>query len=267
MHLRGVFLSLRRIPAIQAHRQAWLWSRLPREQASNHWQQHSNFPALFALSPQNVHEVLEMQIAREIAIHSRIKHPYAIDLFAAFDDPQNHYLILEFMPKGDLFAYLEDRKYLDEMDTVRMVALPMLLVLKHLHQKGVIHRDIKPENIMLDGHGTVKLADFGLSIQFTEERPVSRVGTLDYMPPEVVACADKVHAWENKNNFAMEYGAAADVWALGVLVYEMLFGWPPFNAKDVNDLRAKQSGVALKMPAGFRVSNHGWDFLKLCMTL
>lgn len=143
---------------------------------------------------------------------------------------------------------------------------PGLQVLRHLHQLGVIHRDIKPENIMIDDHGTVKLADFGLSIRFTDERPVSRVGTLDYMPPEVLACADKVHAWENKNNFAMVYGTGADVWALGVLVYETLFGWPPFSAKDVNDLKSKQDSLVLQPPAGFRPSRVCWDFLNLCMT-
>ncbi|CAG9467498.1 unnamed protein product [Pedinophyceae sp. YPF-701] len=225
-------------------------------------------PCVLKVYKKNVHEVLEMQIGREISIHSSIKHPHAIDLYAAFEDEQNHYLILEYMPHGDLFAYLELRKKLDEPSTVRIVVEPMLQVLKSLHSEGIIHRDIKPENIMLSKQGgteKIKLADFGLSIRFTEERPVSRVGTLDYMPPEVLACRDKVHVWENKNNFTMEYGIKADVWALGILAYESLFGWPPFSASDVNEMRSKLRKEVVGFP-NTRVSDACKDFIRLCLT-
>jgi serine/threonine protein kinase len=65
------------------------------------------------------------------------------------------------------------------------VVAPLLKVLHSLHQLGIIHRDIKPENIFFENNGTLRLGDFGLAINAAKERPISRVGTLDYMAPEV----------------------------------------------------------------------------------
>jgi serine/threonine protein kinase len=72
-----------------------------------------------------------------------------------------------------------------EAYVVKAVMAPFLQVLTHLHERGVLHRDIKPENILLTDQGEIKVADFGLAIDTTREKPMSRVGTLDYMPPEV----------------------------------------------------------------------------------
>ena len=71
------------------------------------------------------------------------------------------------------------------MQAAKYVVEPFLRTLGHLHRRGVIHRDIKPENLLVTASGGLKLADFGLSIVAREELPVTRVGTLDYMAPEV----------------------------------------------------------------------------------
>lgn len=73
------------------------------------------------------------------------------------------------------------------------------------------------------------LADFGLSINSLEERPVTRLGTLDYMAPEVLICPDKAFPDDNKNNRMLQYGAEVDSWGIGVLAYELITGKPPFG--------------------------------------
>ena len=72
-----------------------------------------------------------------------------------------------------------------EAHVIKNVMAPFLTAICHLHTKGILHRDIKPENILLTGQGEIKVADFGLAIDTIREKPMSRVGTLDYMPPEV----------------------------------------------------------------------------------
>lgn len=72
-----------------------------------------------------------------------------------------------------------------EAHVVKNVIAPFLATMAHLHARGILHRDIKPENILLTDKGEIKLADFGLAIDTVREKPMSRVGTLDYMAPEV----------------------------------------------------------------------------------
>ena len=136
---------------------------------------------------------------REIRIHAALDHPHILRLFAAFEDAAGVYLVTELAPRGDVFGELDRRGgAMGEADAVRAVLAPFLSALKYLHALSVIHRDIKPENLLLAANGDLKVADFGLSIDVTQERPVTRVGTLDYMAPEVVVCPDKCLPTDNK---------------------------------------------------------------------
>ena len=83
-------------------------------------------------------------------------------------------------------------------------------------------------------NGQLKLADLGAAIDMREERPVSRLGTLDYMAPEVLRCPDKKGATENKDRADLEYGVAVDNWAIGVLAFELITGSPPFEQDSMN---------------------------------
>ena len=93
-------------------------------------------------------------------------------------------MVLEYMPDGDLFSLVrKSRRPLLERPAVRHVLLPVLHALSYLHSKSVMHRDLKPENLLVagnlrEGEGMVKLCDFGLSLNFSAERPVTRLGTL-----------------------------------------------------------------------------------------
>eukprot|EP00775_Hariotina_reticulata_P002434 gene2434-2738_t len=189
-----------------------------------------------ALSPLN-----RRQVEREMGIHVRQHHPNIIMLHAAFEDDNSYYLVQELAGGGaagdggggDLFEALKRQpgfKY-SEQAASQLVA-QMLQALVYLHEQGIIHRDIKPENILLAADGAVKLGDFGLAIDSRQERPVTRVGTLDYMGPEVLVCPDKRQPEENKDKVSLAYNTQVDTWAVGILAAELITGSPPFMAQS-----------------------------------
>ena len=126
------------------------------------------------------------------------------------------------------------KKYILTEAQTRDVISGLLVALEYLHSKSIIHRDIKPENILFMRNGQLKLADLGAAIDMREERPVSRLGTLDYMAPEVLRCPDKRAPTENKDRADLEYGVAVDNWAVGVLAFELITGSPPFEQDTMN---------------------------------
>lgn len=150
--------------------------------------------------------------------------------YAAFEDPSYIYLVLEYCERGDLFAELKRRRGIfSEALVVRSILQPFLCALRYLHGNGIIHRDIKPENLLFNDEKVLKVADFGLAIDKEQERPVTRLGTLDYMAPDVLLCPDKQDPDANKD--LPGYDESVDAWAVGVLAYELLAGKSPF-ARD-----------------------------------
>ena len=122
------------------------------------------------------------QVQREVQIHLDLQHPNIIQLYAAFEDDESVYMVQELASEGDLFDLVRAAggKF-SEPRAACEVILPLLGVVSFLHKRGIVHRDIKPENLLMSSGRVLKLADFGLSIDMSEERPVTRLGTLDYM--------------------------------------------------------------------------------------
>ena len=120
----------------------------------------------------------------------------------------------------------------------------MCQALKYLHGKSVIHRDIKPENL-LNCLGTIKIADFGWSIHAPEHKRQTLCGTLDYLPPEMVD--DMPHDYR------------VDIWSLGILCYEFLVGYPPFEAEDNQQTYNRIKHIDLRFPG--HVSNEARDLI------
>ena len=163
---------------------------------------------------------VEEQVRREIEIQSRLMHVNVLALYGWFCSPRSVYLVLEFAPGGELFGALERAGSFDE-DTTAGYAVQVASGLAYLHSKHIIHRDIKPENILLGQPGAgsrggpvLKLCDFGWSVHAPSMRRASFCGTIDYVSPEMARHET--------------YDQSIDIWALGVLTFELLVGDPPF---------------------------------------
>jgi len=163
----------------------------------------------------------EHMIESEISILSAIAHPNIIQLHEVFDFSSEKYLVMEYVQGGDLFdAIAADIKYNETV--ARDMVKDLANALQYLHDRMVCHRDIKPENLLVINKQetkSLKLADFGLAVAVRE--PLFTVcGTPTYVAPEILA--------------ETGYGVKVDVWAIGVIMYILLCGYPPFSSRTNN---------------------------------
>ena len=180
------------------------------------------------------------ELARELALLKRLAGPYVVRLLGSFETDKDVVLVLEHCAGGDLFKAMIVRGLVaDEQWACVEVVAPLLRLLEKMHRLNVIHRDIKPENIFLTARGELRLGDFGLAIDNSRELAFARVGTLDYMAPEVLRnpktrlCeSPAVTLEELAARSIVPYGPAVDVWAVGVLAYELVTSRPPFECDD-----------------------------------
>ncbi|KXZ49404.1 hypothetical protein GPECTOR_21g630 [Gonium pectorale] len=162
-------------------------------------------------------------VKREIELHHKLVHPNIVQLYGAFLDGDRIVLVQEYAARGDLFHLLRQLGgRMTEPQVSELVMRPFLEAMAYLHSQGICHRDIKPENILYTDK-----ADFGVSIDLNQERAVTRAGTVDYMAPEVTRCPLKALPTDNKDDESLAYTSAVDVWAAGVLAYELLLGFTP----------------------------------------
>ena len=158
-------------------------------------------------------------------------------------------MVMEFAKGGDLMGKLMAKKTQRFTEAeAKDVVVPVLSALECMHQRGVVHRDIKPENIIYTDKGTVKFIDFGVAIDSTKERPVSAVGTVDYMSPEAASCPLKSRPSQYKEKSELYYGAAVDVWAVGILACDMIGGKTPFEPGTSDEIKACIRAGKLTLP-------------------
>eukprot|EP00954_Amorphochlora_amoebiformis_P003654 283426-Amorphochlora_amoeboformis.AAC.1 len=178
------------------------------------------------------HQVEHTKSERKIL--QSLQHPFLMKLRFAFQTTEKLYFVLDFYRGGELFFHLKNmRKF--EVPLAKLYVGEIGLALGHLHALGFIYRDLKPENILLDDDGHVCLTDFGLSTQIDpNNKSTTFCGTPEYLAPEVIT--------------AVGHDKAVDWWSLGILLYELTVGIPPFYSQNVHEMyHAIQFGL-LKFP-------------------
>jgi len=171
-------------------------------------------------------------------ILEKVRHPFIVELRYAFQTDNKLYLILEYCQGGELFMLMERQgNFLEPM--AKFYLAQITLAVGHLHRLGIVYRDLKPENILLDKSGNIKITDFGLCKEsvFDEDKTNTFCGTIEYMAPEVI-----IRHGHNRS---------ADWWSLGVVMYDMLNGGPPFTGRDRNEAKKAVCRGKLKLKSYF----------------
>eukprot|EP00792_Barthelona_sp_PAP020_P006386 TRINITY_DN2978_c1_g1_i1.p1 TRINITY_DN2978_c1_g1~~TRINITY_DN2978_c1_g1_i1.p1 ORF type:complete len:377 (-),score=95.76 TRINITY_DN2978_c1_g1_i1:94-1224(-) len=177
---------------------------------------HPDTKEYFALKILKKSKIAKLQqiqhVKAEKSILTRVNHPFIVNLVHSYQNEQNLYMLLEFVNGGELFAHLR-RAERFPVETAQFYAAEIVLALEYLHSMKIVYRDLKPENLLLDKQGHMKICDFGFA-KVVEEHTYTLCGTVEYLAPEIIL---------NKG-----HNAAVDWWALGILIFEMLAGYPPF---------------------------------------
>ncbi|CAL5872006.1 uncharacterized protein PFLUO_LOCUS6263 [Penicillium psychrofluorescens] len=166
---------------------------------------------------------------------AQINNPFIVPLKFTFQSPEKLYFVLAFVNGGELFHHLSQEGRFD-INRARFYIAELLCALECLHGFNVIYRDLKPENILLDYQGHIALCDFGLcKLEMKDEDSTNTFcGTPEYLAPELL--------------IGKGYNKTVDWWTLGVLLYEMLTGLPPFYDENINEMYRKILMEPLSFP-------------------
>jgi len=181
----------------------------------------------------NEKAVQNTKAERDVMI--KAKHPFIIDMYCAIQTPERVGFIMKFINGGQLFFHLRNEVVFSE-DKARFYTAELVLALEYLHLHDIVHRDLKPENILLSYSGHVVLTDFGFAkIDVNDQnKATTACGTHEYMSPEMIQ--------------EIEYGRETDWWSVGVLLFDMLNGSPPFQHSNLQKLHQLILTKSLKYP-------------------
>eukprot|EP01127_Copromyxa_protea_P015823 TRINITY_DN4610_c0_g1_i3.p2 TRINITY_DN4610_c0_g1~~TRINITY_DN4610_c0_g1_i3.p2 ORF type:complete len:433 (-),score=99.92 TRINITY_DN4610_c0_g1_i3:26-1324(-) len=172
---------------------------------------------------------------RETSIMKALKHDHIVQLLDVFEDDDHYYVVMECVSGGELFDQIIELGSYEEKDCARLVA-QVFAGLAYMHERGYAHRDIKPENLLFsdDNYDKLKLVDLGES-KLVGSGLTDYVGTPDYMAPEILK--------------GQLYTELVDMWAMGVVTYIMLCGFPPFDGESETDVLCNIMNIAYEFPS------------------
>lgn len=183
-------------------------------------------------------------IRSERKILLKVDHPFIVKLYKTFEDPDHVYFLLEYVYGGEVFSHLRQAGRFSKEYT-KFYAGQIVLVLKYLHEMNIVYRDLKPENLLISANGYIKITDFGFAKELREDTS-TLCGTPEYLAPEII---------QSKG-----HGLAVDWWALGILMFEMLCGYPPFY--DDNPFGIYQKILVGKIDFPKYFDDYGKDLVK-----
>jgi serine/threonine protein kinase len=166
-----------------------------------------------------------------------LNFPFIVRLYETFQDNRNLYMLMDYIQGGEIFSHLRKAGRFSN-DLARFIAAEVVLTFEYMHSKDIVYRDLKPENLLLDRYGHVVITDFGFA-KYIQDRTWTLCGTPEYLAPEII---------QSKG-----HGKAVDWWALGVLIFEMLAGYPPFFDDNPFGIYEKILSGKLVIPPHFDV--------------
>ncbi|KNC73894.1 CAMK/CAMKL protein kinase, partial [Sphaeroforma arctica JP610] len=174
-------------------------------------------------------------LSREVRLLQSLEHPNIIRLYQVVETEYEYYIITEFAPGGEIIDYIAKKEHLTEKEARRFFR-ELVSAIDHCHLSGVLHRDLKLENILLSAEKHVLVTDFGLGRSYQAENLCGTFcGTPLYAAPELVSGTKY-------------FGPPADIWAMGVVLYAMVVGKPPFQADNMSELYRRIKNVEFKFP-------------------
>ena len=203
-----------------------------------HYKKTNKVYALKTLTKKSILKTDQFTHCRdEIANLRAATNPFIVNLFSCFHDDMFIYMAMELVAGGELYSVIQRGRM--ENNQAQLLGAEVLLGLEFTHSQNVVYRDMKPENVLLDKDGHVKIVDFGLSKKVVD-RTFTLCGTPDYIAPEII---------QNKG-----HNKAADYWALGVVIYEMLTGLPPFYKENEDHTTFDRICGLTTKPAKFKIT-------------
>ncbi|XP_077382860.1 serine/threonine-protein kinase Sgk2b [Festucalex cinctus] len=200
---------------------------------------HGNYFAVKVLHKQTVvmrKEQQHVMVERSVLLKG-LQHPFLVGLHYSFQTPNMLYFVVDYVNGGELFYHLQREGSFPE-SRAAFYAAEMAMALGYLHSLDIVYRDLKPENILLDSEGHVKLTDFGLCKEGVAVGGLMHTfcGTPEYLAPEVLQ--------------GHMYSPAVDWWGLGSVLFEMLYGLPPFYSHSKTEMFEKILHAPLCLPSG-----------------
>ena len=194
-------------------------------------------------------------LSLEIDIISQVDHPNVVRTFEVYDEPKQLYIVMEFMKGGELFEKIVEKDHYSEKeaaDTIR----PVVEAIKYCHEMGIVHRDLKPENLLYSSEeedAIIKITDFGLARFYDDDLMTTACGTPGYVAPEILV--------------GKGYGLEVDYWSLGVILYIMLSGFPPFHEDSNEELFEKIKAGNFEFPSPYwdDISEMAKDLISSCL--